>query len=350
MYAVNARGGKAALIALCAAWILGCAERVGGSELSSYPLIPVDGRSERKLDPVEPGTKVVGSVDLLNRTTKTLKPGRIKRSCSCSDATIDKELVLPDEECTLTFTIDTNSLQGPFTTSVFIYSAAPEEALLSVIALTVQVDQMPGVRVSPEVVELGRWSSVQSFESGVAMEFATGLTPSPPQVVFDPEIGVENLQVVASPVILSRSPDSWLLPLRFQASGPPPTGTRSRILTLRGSIGSRSFRVPLKVSWESSACVRVGSESIFIGRILPGEWVQRSVNVFFDGCGPLDVLVEPDCLSTRAEFVANSDGGYALALSIRADPGHAGLLTRRVACLGKHSGEKLLELTIRGLQ
>jgi uncharacterized protein DUF1573 len=334
---------------LCLA-LAGCSEH----EVIKQTLAAVEGGLVRNVGFVEPGTVLVEPVRLRNTSTEALRLGAVKRSCSCTDAVLDRQIVPPGEECVLTLTVDTSSMHGSFSIGAFVLSEGADTEVLCAVSLTGRIRQRLAVRAVPDEVPLGRWKSAGTFETEISLEITCKDETTAPRVTLDPAIGADFLIAVVAAEARPSGPHSWAFPLGFRATGAP-AARGPLIASLKGTAlwadGEKPFSVPLRLSWTSDACLQLGAQDLFVGRLFAEEWIERSVEVDFQqDCSQSDIVLEPDSAALRAEFTRDPDGRHKLTVAVRGDPGTVGLVTRRVTCRELGSGVVTAALTIRGVQ
>ena len=77
---------------------------------------------------VKKGEKIVTDFVFENRGGRELKIRKIKASCGCTATEPEKDVILPGEKSKIKITIDTSSLQGEQSKSVFVFSNDPQSS------------------------------------------------------------------------------------------------------------------------------------------------------------------------------------------------------------------------------
>ncbi len=144
---------------------------------------------------------------LTNTGDELLKIDKIKITCGCSAADVDKKELEPGETANLTAQINRESIAGPFSKGIFIHSNASNGRIQVV---TLNGDSVPLVTVLPQdKIYAGTLKAGRPFRQEFILNVSEPTVWSKPKITGDiqPAVALEKLSDRQTKVTISWTPE-----------------------------------------------------------------------------------------------------------------------------------------------
>lgn len=144
---------------------------------------------------------------LTNTGDELLKIDKIKITCGCSAADVDKKELEPGETAKLTAQINRESIAGPFSKGIFIHSNASNGRIQVV---TLNGESVPLVTVLPQdKIYVGTLKTDRSFRQEFILNASEPTVWAKPKITGDiqPSVALEKLSDRQTKVTISWTPE-----------------------------------------------------------------------------------------------------------------------------------------------
>ncbi len=241
-----------------------------------------------------PDATVDVTTTLRNVGGESLRIGTIRIGCTCTAASLSRELIPPGGTATLTTSIKLGDSPMPRESSLTIFNSSADRPALT---LGFRWRSVNRVRVEPASCEWSRLRRGETAERSLEVIVnGLGLCPSC-RIEFGPGSGVLSGEVIpvdgartghASPPVGPSNRVIARLVARARAIGELGARREESILSIRCGEEERA-RVAVPASWSVTAPVEVAPERLSLGSCRPGDRIERKVLLGSDDGQPFRV-------------------------------------------------------------